>query len=143
MFEPLSATRKIQLEHCMERGMSYLSHTKSTNDLIISKEKQGEISVSRWADFVDEEEQVSPPPLNSKLSPEAPIFVPKNLRMKKIICIDLGEEFFEEDEEDNMLDICFDKVARDGDLSPRQQRSGSNKNKKRHMEDNIVGMVSD
>ncbi|KAK6784662.1 hypothetical protein RDI58_018117 [Solanum bulbocastanum] len=125
----------------MEKGMSSLSHDKSTNDLIISKEKQGEISVSRWADLVDEEEQVSPPPLNSKLSPEAPIFVPISVIAKKnesgalasgiSQCIDLGDEFFEEDEEDNSLDICFDKVARDGDLSPRQQRSGSNKNKKK------------
>ncbi|KAH0709798.1 hypothetical protein KY290_011203 [Solanum tuberosum] len=141
VFEPLLATGKIQLEHCMEKGMSSLSHAKSTNDLIISKVKQGEISVSRWADLVDEEEQVSPSPLNRKLSPEAPIFAPKSVIAKKnesgalalgiSQCIDLGEEFFEEDEEDNMLDICFDKVARDGDLSPRQQRSGSNKSKKK------------
>ncbi|KAG5597485.1 hypothetical protein H5410_038717 [Solanum commersonii] len=30
---------------------------------------------------------------------------------------DLGDDSFDEDEEDNMLDICFDKVARDGDIS--------------------------
>ncbi|KAG5588697.1 hypothetical protein H5410_049131 [Solanum commersonii] len=30
-----------------------------------------------------------------------------------------------------MLDICIDRVAREGDISPRQQRSGSNKNKKK------------
>ncbi|KAG5621402.1 hypothetical protein H5410_006620 [Solanum commersonii] len=30
-----------------------------------------------------------------------------------------------------MLDICFDRVAREGDISPRQQRSGSNKSKKK------------
>lgn len=54
-----------------------------TNNLIISKENQGEISVSRWADLVDEDAQVSPPSLNSKLSPEAPIFVPKNVITKK------------------------------------------------------------
>ena len=28
-----------------------------------------------------------------------------------------------------MLDICFDRMAREGDISPRQQRSGSNKSK--------------
>ncbi|KAH0685838.1 hypothetical protein KY284_016391 [Solanum tuberosum] len=39
---------------------------------------------------------------------------------------DLGSEKFDDDE---MRDILFDKVAKDGDLSPRQQRSGSNKNK--------------
>ena len=36
-----------------------------------------------------------------------------------------------------MLDIYFDKVTRKGDIQPRQQISGSNKRKKRHMEDNI------
>ena len=38
---------------------------------------------------------------------------------------------FDEDEEENMLNICFDKVARDGYISPRNQRSGRYKNKKR------------
>ncbi|KAG5626547.1 hypothetical protein H5410_011765 [Solanum commersonii] len=47
---------------------------------------------------------------------------------------DLGSEMFDEDDEDDMLDILFDKVAKDGDLSPRQQRSGSNKNKKKTYE---------
>jgi len=41
---------------------------------------------------------------------------------------DLGSEIFDEDD---MLDILFDKVAKDGDLSPRQQRSGRNKSKKK------------
>ncbi|KAK4715940.1 hypothetical protein R3W88_014278 [Solanum pinnatisectum] len=45
--------------------------------------------------------------------------------------IDLGEDSLDEDGEDNMLDICFDRVAREGDISPRQQRSGSNKSKKK------------
>ncbi|WMV51851.1 hypothetical protein MTR67_045236 [Solanum verrucosum] len=44
---------------------------------------------------------------------------------------DLGDDSFDEDEEENMLDTCIDKVARDGDISPRHQRSGSNKNKKK------------
>ncbi|KAK4709338.1 hypothetical protein R3W88_030263 [Solanum pinnatisectum] len=66
-FEPLSAIGK-----------------KSTRALYGERYyKQGEISVSRWADLVYEEEQVSPPPLNSKLSPEAPIFVPKSVIAKK------------------------------------------------------------
>ena len=30
-----------------------------------------------------------------------------------------------------MLDICFDRMAREGDISPRQHRSGSNKSKKK------------
>ncbi|KAG5601643.1 hypothetical protein H5410_033013 [Solanum commersonii] len=33
--------------------------------------------------------------------------------------------------EENMLDIYFDKVARDGYISPRHQRSGTNINKKK------------
>jgi len=48
--------------------------------------------------------------------------------------IDLGKDSLDEDEEDNMLDICFDRVTREGDISSRQQRSGSNKSQKiRHM----------
>ncbi|KAG5612104.1 hypothetical protein H5410_023385 [Solanum commersonii] len=100
-----------------------------------------------------QEKQVSPPTLNSKLSPEAPIFVPKCMIVKKNetralvsntidlsedsldedeedTMLDLGEDFLDEDEED-MLDICFDRVAREGDISPRQQRSRSNKSKKK------------
>ncbi|KAK4738030.1 hypothetical protein R3W88_001727 [Solanum pinnatisectum] len=45
--------------------------------------------------------------------------------------IDLGDDSFDEDKEDNILDECFDKVARDGDISPRHQRSGSNKSKRK------------
>ncbi|KAG5616292.1 hypothetical protein H5410_016116 [Solanum commersonii] len=96
---------------------------------------------------------VSPPTLNRKLSPEAPVFVPKCVIAKKNESrallsnpIDLGEDSLDEDEEDNMLDlgensldedkedmldICFDRVSREGDISPRQQRSGSNKSKKK------------
>lgn len=53
--------------------------------------------------------------------------------------IDLDEELFEEDGEDNKLDMRDEKVARDRDLSPTQQRSGSKK--KIHVERNIIGMV--
>ncbi|KAH0779479.1 hypothetical protein KY290_005906 [Solanum tuberosum] len=120
-----------------------------------------ETSDSRWADLVEEEEHA---PARSKLSPQAPIFVPSSKenpsmtvtidKSKKILTIttkvlekshepeaevsrlsptttyhsDLGSEMFDEDD---MLDILFDKVAKVGDLSPRQQRSGSNKNKKK------------
>ncbi|KAG5591217.1 hypothetical protein H5410_041731 [Solanum commersonii] len=85
-----------------------------------------------------QEKQVSPPALNRKLSPEALVFIPKCVLEEKnesraIVSntIDLGEDSLDEDEKDNMLDICFDKVAREGDISPRQQRSGSNKSKKK------------
>ncbi|KAG5600334.1 hypothetical protein H5410_031704 [Solanum commersonii] len=71
-----------------------------------------------------QEKQVSPPALNSKLSPEAPVFVPKYVHVKKNESrallsntidlgedsldedgVDLGEDSVDEDEEDNMLDI--------------------------------------
>jgi len=45
--------------------------------------------------------------------------------------IDLGTDMSDGDDEEEMLDICFDKVAKEGDLSPRQQRSGSIKIKKK------------
>ncbi|PHT59223.1 hypothetical protein CQW23_01586 [Capsicum baccatum] len=44
--------------------------------------------------------------------------------------IDLGEDSFDKDEEENMLVICFDIVSKGGDISPRHRRSGSNKKKK-------------
>ncbi|KAG5625174.1 hypothetical protein H5410_010392 [Solanum commersonii] len=94
-----------------------------------------------------QEKQVSPPALNSKLSPEASVFVPKCVLARKNALVsntidlsedsldedgvDLGEDSLDEDEEDNMLEICFDRVAREGDISPGQQRSGSNKSKKK------------
>ncbi|KAG5593042.1 hypothetical protein H5410_043556 [Solanum commersonii] len=56
--------------------------------------------------------------------------------------VDLGEDSLDEDEEDNMLDTCFDRVAREGDISPRQQEVEATKVKRRHMEGNIVGMVA-
>ena len=44
--------------------------------------------------------------------------------------VDLGENSLDEAEKD-MLGVCFDRVAREGDISPRRQRSGSNKSKKK------------
>ncbi|KAG5570266.1 hypothetical protein H5410_060032 [Solanum commersonii] len=85
-----------------------------------------------------QEKQVSPPTLNSKLSPKAPVFVPKyvlekNNESRALLSntidlgkdsldedgVDLGEDSLDEDEEDNMLDIFFDRVAREDDISPR------------------------
>ncbi|KAG5600910.1 hypothetical protein H5410_032280 [Solanum commersonii] len=40
------------------------------------------------------------------------------------------QDSLDKDGED-MLDICFDRVAREGDISPRQPRSGNNKSKKK------------
>ncbi|KAG5605059.1 hypothetical protein H5410_026551 [Solanum commersonii] len=118
-----------------------------------------ETSDSRWTDLVEDGEHIFAL-ARSKLSPQAPIFVSSSKEnpsmavtidnSKMILTIstkpkaevlrlsltttydsDLGSEKFDEDDEEEMLDILFDKVAKDGDLSPRKQRSRSNKNKKK------------
>ncbi|KAH0749168.1 hypothetical protein KY290_028400 [Solanum tuberosum] len=48
---------------------------KAKNDLNVSKEKQKETSASKWENLVEEEENITSPPM-SKLSPQAPEFVP-------------------------------------------------------------------
>ncbi|KAH0706005.1 hypothetical protein KY285_010537 [Solanum tuberosum] len=142
---------------------------EAKNGLNVSKEKQKETSASKWVDLVEEEENITSPPM-SKLRPQAPEVVPtskenpymamtvdsfkKSLAMNtkdigvlakshdpEVIVsgisptatydIDLGTDMSDGDDEEEMLDICFDKVAKGGDLSPRQQRSGSNKIKKK------------
>ncbi|KAG5615909.1 hypothetical protein H5410_015733 [Solanum commersonii] len=69
---------------------------------------------------------------------EALVFVPKCVLAKKnesralvSNTIDLGKDSLQEDDEANMMDICFYRVARKGDISPRQQRNGRNKRKKK------------
>ncbi|KAK4718945.1 hypothetical protein R3W88_017283 [Solanum pinnatisectum] len=57
--------------------------TSNTSAHEVSKEKQREMSTHRWDDLVDEEEHVSPPLLNRKLSPQALEFVPKSIITKK------------------------------------------------------------
>ncbi|KAG5585125.1 hypothetical protein H5410_045559, partial [Solanum commersonii] len=126
----------------------------ATSNLNEAKEKQGETSASRWEDLVEVENHTPTPSRSrcrSKLSPQALEFVPtsktnasmavldssSNLSATKVnldnrdILPDLGNDISDGDDEDDMLDICFDKVAKDGDLSPRQQRSGSTKCKKK------------
>ncbi|KAG5616031.1 hypothetical protein H5410_015855 [Solanum commersonii] len=97
-----------------------------------------QVRLTKNDNYLIQENQVSPPALNNKLSPEDSVFVPKCVLAKKngsralvSNTIDLGEDSLDEDEEENMLDICFDRVDREGDISPRQQRSGSNKSKKK------------
>ncbi|KAH0683331.1 hypothetical protein KY289_021083 [Solanum tuberosum] len=97
-------------------------------------------SASRWADLVEEENH-TPSPSRSKLSPQTLEFVPtskanssmavigtsSNLSATKVnmddrdFLYDLDNDMSDGDDEDEMLDICFDKVAKEGDLSPRQQ----------------------
>ncbi|KAH0642842.1 hypothetical protein KY289_033816 [Solanum tuberosum] len=107
----------------------------------LSKTTGQQVKLTKNDNDLIKEKQVSPPTLNSKLSPEAPVFVPKCVIAKKnesrvlvSNTIDLGEDFLDENEEDNMLDfgedsldedeedmldMCFDRAAREGDISPR------------------------
>ncbi|KAG5573244.1 hypothetical protein H5410_063010 [Solanum commersonii] len=170
-------TNSNQELHALSSPILQVSNPETTlnkeNPMIIPHSKRNdkslvkETSDSRWANLVEEEEYAL---TRSKLSPQAPIFVPSSKanpsmtvtidNSKKILTIntkvleishepeaevsrcsptttydsDLGSEMFDEDDEDDMLDILFDKVANDGDLLPRQQRSGSNKNKKKTYE---------
>lgn len=119
------------------------------------------MSVPRWL-----MKKVSPSPLNSKLNPEAPVFMPKSVIAQKneskltasrfsptIIDldkdafdedeedIDLGEDNFGENEDGNMLDICFDKVARDGISHQDIKEVKVTKIKRRHMKGNTIGMI--
>ncbi|KAG5577421.1 hypothetical protein H5410_057555 [Solanum commersonii] len=58
------------------------SQVNSTNELVISKEKQGATSTLRWIDIADqEEEQVTSPPMQKKLSPTTPAFVPSSAKL--------------------------------------------------------------
>ncbi|PHU13412.1 hypothetical protein BC332_14617 [Capsicum chinense] len=134
------------------RVMDLIAEAQPRVTEVIMEETRGEISASRWADLVDKEERVSPSSLNSRLSPETPAFVPKSANAKKnelealaskLNAFSSDEDLSEKElntfasdedlseEEEEELEICFEKVARDGDISPRQQRSGSRKNKKK------------
>ncbi|KAH0749170.1 hypothetical protein KY290_028402 [Solanum tuberosum] len=119
---------------------------RAKNDLNVSKEKQKETSASKWVDLVEEEENITSPPM-SKLSLQAPEFMPSNIRVlakshdPEVIVsgnsptaaydTDLGIDMSDGDDEEEMLDICFDKAAKEGDLSPMEQSSGSNIIKKK------------
>ncbi|KAH0724883.1 hypothetical protein KY284_000748 [Solanum tuberosum] len=129
--------------------MAVSNPEEAKNGLNVSKEKQKD---SKWADLVEEEENITSPPM-SKLSPQAPVclqclamntkdigVLSKSHDPEVIVSgisptttydIDLGTDMSDGDDEEEMLNICFDKVAKEGDLSPRQQRSGSNKIKKK------------
>ncbi|PHU01122.1 hypothetical protein BC332_30909 [Capsicum chinense] len=112
----------------LTKPLMVVPSTKNDKDLM-----KGEMSTPGWADLADGEGEVSPPLLNSKLSlsPGAPVFVPKSATVKKNelgalvsrhspaegYSSDLSEKFFfGKEKEENMLDMCFDKVARDEDI---------------------------
>ncbi|KAK4708332.1 hypothetical protein R3W88_029257 [Solanum pinnatisectum] len=116
---------------CVSRFLWQLANKlrSSADSVIIFQENDKslvkETSDSRWADLVEEEEHT---PTRSNHEPKAEV---SRRSPTATYDSDLGSEMFDKDDEDDMLDILFDKVAKDGDLSPRQQRSGSNKNKKK------------
>ncbi|KAK4719045.1 hypothetical protein R3W88_017383 [Solanum pinnatisectum] len=119
------------------KNWTLVAHKKSTSSRILSLTSQNNSPCSE-KDPTENFHEISSSALNSKLSPEAPVFVPKCVLAKTnesralvSNITDLGKDSLDEDEEENMLDICFDRVAREGDISPRQQRSGSNKSKKK------------
>ncbi|KAF3657047.1 hypothetical protein FXO38_11088 [Capsicum annuum] len=93
---------------------------------------------------------------------EAPAFVPKSVTRKKneskALASELNAFASDEDlsekelndftsdkdlykEEKEELDICFEKVAWNGDLLPRKQKMEAARTKRRYMKGNIVGMV--
>ena len=41
--------------------------------------------------------------------------------------IDLRNDMSDRDDEEEMFDICYNKVSKEGHLSPREQTSGNNK----------------
>ncbi|WMV34761.1 hypothetical protein MTR67_028146 [Solanum verrucosum] len=77
----------------LNSAIKSLMVTSNTSTHEVSKEKQREMSTPRWADLVDEEEHVSPPLLNRKLSPQVLEFVPKSIIAKKNEQEALASEF--------------------------------------------------
>ncbi|KAF3669357.1 hypothetical protein FXO37_09073 [Capsicum annuum] len=56
---------------------------------------------------------------------------------------DLGVDIFDKEDEDKILDECFVKVAKDGNLLPRQQRKGFKKKKTHERKHSWDGKVSE
>ncbi|KAH0723048.1 hypothetical protein KY289_006092 [Solanum tuberosum] len=87
---------------------------------VLSKTTGKQVKLTEKDNDLIQEKQVSPPTLNSKLSPEASVFVPKcviakNNESRALVSntIDLGEDSLDEDEEDNMLDLGGDFLDED------------------------------
>ncbi|KAG5572356.1 hypothetical protein H5410_062122 [Solanum commersonii] len=132
------------------------SQVNSTNELVISKEQQGATSTPRWGDITyEEEERVNPTPMQKKLSPTAPAFVPSGAKLvtprqglssstndvailsNHLVNIFANlddEDIYEEgeEEEEEMLDYCFAIAVRNVDISPRHQRNNKTKHGRKH-----------
>ncbi|PHT40550.1 hypothetical protein CQW23_19404 [Capsicum baccatum] len=121
-------------------GLVVLTPTYSNNKVEAKSDQKSCTNIKSLADMVKEEKQASSPLMCSKLSPTASEFVPrfqaKRNESGDLVADpmeafegDLGIDIFDEEDEDKILDEFFAKVARDGDLSPRQQRKGFKKKK--------------
>ncbi|KAH0683477.1 hypothetical protein KY290_022095 [Solanum tuberosum] len=123
---------------CSEKGATGNFHENEKSFDALSKTTGNQVKLTENNNDLIQEKKVSPLTLNSKLSPEAPVFGPKcviaknNYESRALVSntIYLGEDYVDEDEEDhmldldedsldedeeneeNMLDICFDKLAR-------------------------------
>ncbi|KAM3381573.1 hypothetical protein P3S68_007146 [Capsicum galapagoense] len=125
-------------------GVVVLIPIQSNNKVKVKSDQKSGTNIKSWENMIEKEKQ-APSPLY------ALEFVPSYAMAKrcepgdlvenpmKAFEGDLGIDIFDEEDEDKVLDEYFAKVARDGDLSPKQQRKGFKK-KKTH-ERNIVGMV--
>ncbi|KAK4712554.1 hypothetical protein R3W88_007067 [Solanum pinnatisectum] len=109
---------------CSEKGPTENFHdskkrqdtSNASRDLLCSnnfdallKTTRKQVRLTENDNYLIQEKQISPPALNSKLN---------SLDEDGV---DLGEYSLDEDEEDNMLDICFDRVTKEADISPRHK----------------------
>ncbi|PHT83529.1 hypothetical protein T459_11972 [Capsicum annuum] len=105
-----------------------LTPTHSNNKVEAKRDQKSGTNIKSWEDMVGEEKQAPSPPTCSKLSPAASKFVPSYTMAKRyeigdlaedpieVFEGDLGVDIFDEEDEDEVLDECFAKVARGGDL---------------------------
>ncbi|KAM3304186.1 hypothetical protein P3S67_015218 [Capsicum chacoense] len=136
-------------------GVVVLTLTYSNNNVEAKSDQKRGTNIKSWADMAKEEKQASSPPTCSKLSPTISEFVPSYAMTKRHeprdlledpmeeFEGDLGFDIFDKEDEDEVLNECFAKVARDGDLSPRQQRKGFKKKKTHERKHSWDGKVSE
>ncbi|PHT69905.1 hypothetical protein T459_25009 [Capsicum annuum] len=125
-------------------GVVVLTPTRSNNKVEAKSGQKSGTNIKSWADMAEEEKQASSPLTCSKLSPATSEFMPSyamvlpSLATEQLVAQtnpmeafegDLGVGIFDEEDEDEVLDECVAKVARDEDFSPRQQSKGFKKKK--------------
>ncbi|PHT74289.1 hypothetical protein T459_21566 [Capsicum annuum] len=109
-------------------GVVVLTPTHSNNKVEAKSDQKSCTNIKSWVDMAEEEKQASSP-LMCRF--QAKRYESGDLVEDPMEAFegDLGIDIFDEEDEDKVLDECFAKVARDGDLSPRQQRKGFKKKK--------------